>query len=74
MSTSKRVNLDLTKIDGNAFALMAAFRAQARRDGWSSDEINSVLLKCMSGDYDNLVCTLSECCYAGSSTHNGSNA
>ena len=58
MTTTKKVNLDLVGLDGNAFALMSAFRSQAKKEGWSSDEIKEVTDKCMSGNYDHLLQTL----------------
>lgn len=54
----KRVKLNLTKIDGNAFSLMGAFRSRAKREGWAEDDIKTVTSACMSGDYDNLLCVL----------------
>lgn len=59
---NKKVKLDLIGLDGNAFALMGAFQKQARREGWTKDEISSVLDKCTSGDYDNLLSTLMYYC------------
>lgn len=59
---TKKVSLDLTKCDGNAFALMGAFNVEAIRAGWTREEINSILNECMSGDYDNLVRVLSSHC------------
>lgn len=59
---SKKVKLDLIGLDGNAFVLMGAFQKQARREGWTKDEIKVVLDKCTSGDYDNLVATLWDHC------------
>ena len=58
----KKVKLNLVGIDGNAFALMGAFQQQARREGWTKEEIKLVLDKCMSGNYDELLCTLMEHC------------
>jgi ABC-type transporter Mla MlaB component len=58
----KKVCLDLTEVDGNAFALLAAFRRQARREGWSAEEIQSVLDEARTGDYGHLVRTLVEHC------------
>jgi len=60
--TQKTVNLDLTTIDGNAFSLMGHFQKQARKEKWPKEEIDEVLKKCQSGDYDNLVATLVEHC------------
>jgi len=59
---NKKIKLDLVGLDGNAFALMGAFQKQARREGWTQDEIKIVLDKCISGDYDNLIVTLWEHC------------
>lgn len=61
---TKKVKLDLIGLDGNAFALMGAFQKQARREGWTADEIKTVIDKCTSGDYDNLIATLWEHCEA----------
>lgn len=52
------VPLDLCKCDGNAWALMGAFRDAARKAGRSEDDIEVVLKVCRSGDYDNLLITL----------------
>jgi len=59
---NKKIKLDLVGLDGNAFALMGAFQKQARREGWTKDEIKVVIDKCTSGDYDNLIVTLCEHC------------
>lgn len=53
-----KVKMQLAGLDGNAFALMEAFSRNARRQGWTSDEIDTVLTECRSGDYDHLLCTL----------------
>lgn len=53
-----KVKMQLDGLDGNAFALMGAFSRNARRQGWTSDEIDTVLTECRSGDYDHLLCTL----------------
>jgi len=60
--TIKKVKLRLVGLDGNAFALMGAFKRQAAREQWTSEEINEVLDKCMAGDYNNLLVTLLEYC------------
>lgn len=62
-SPEKRVILDLTQIDSNAYSLMGAFRVQARLEGWSDEDINLVLEECKSSDYNNLVRTLLEHTY-----------
>ncbi len=53
-----KVKMQLDGLDGNAFALMGAFSRNASRQGWTSDEIDTVLTECRSGDYDHLLCTL----------------
>lgn len=58
----KKVNLNLIGLDGNAFALMGAFRAQARKEKWTDKEISDVLNECRAGDYNHLLCTLSNVC------------
>lgn len=63
MSDSKKtIHLDLTTVDGNAFALMGAFAHQARREKWTQEEIDAVIVECQSGDYDNLLRVLMEHC------------
>lgn len=57
---AKKINLDLVGLDGNAFSLMGAFQRQARREGWTQDEIDAVLTEAKSGDYDHLLFTLME--------------
>lgn len=54
----KTVKMNLVGLDGNAFSLMGAFSSNAKRQGWTKDEIDVVLQKCMSDDYDNLIHTL----------------
>jgi hypothetical protein len=52
------VKLNLEGEDGNAFALMAAFKQAALRQGIERAEVDKVLKEAMSGDYDHLVQTL----------------
>jgi len=61
-SFDKKVNLTLVGLDGNAFYLMGAFASQARREKWSQLEIDFIMYKCKSGDYNNLLCTLMDHC------------
>lgn len=51
----RKVALRIVGLDGNAFVLLGAFRSQARREGWSEDEIEEVLKDARSGDYPHLV-------------------
>lgn len=62
MEVTKKVKLELVGLDGNAFSLMGAFQRQARKEGWSKDEIGKVITECQSGDYDHLLCTLMDVC------------
>lgn len=59
---SKTINLDLTTVDSNVFALLAAFRKQAKREGWTADEIKAVTDEAKVGNYDHLVSTLDKRC------------
>ena len=54
----KLVKMNLVGLDGNAFSLMGAFSKNAKRQGWSSDDIDKVLVKCLSSDYQTLLSTL----------------
>ncbi len=54
----KKIKLKLVGLDGNAFALMGAFKNRARREKWTDEEIDKVLDECQSGDYDHLLQTL----------------
>ena len=56
----KKVKMKLVGLDGNAFSLMGAFQQNARRQGWKKEEIDVVIKKCMSGDYNNLLRVLME--------------
>ena len=57
---SKKVKLKLVGLNGNAFALMGAFKRQAERERWTRDEIKQVIDQCLAGDYDHLLVTLME--------------
>lgn len=59
---NKTINLNLDGLDGNAFALLGAFRHQAKREGWAVEEIDAVITKATSGDYEHLVNTLDSYC------------
>ena len=55
---TKMVSLDLGNIDGNAFSVMGVFSKQARKEGWSKEEINEVLTEAKKSDYDHLLQTI----------------
>lgn len=63
---NKTINLDLTTIDGNAFALIAAFRRQAMKENWTKEEIDEVVKEAKTVDYGYLVGTLAAHCKSGS--------
>ena len=54
----KKIHLRLVGLDGNAFVLLGAFRRQAKKEGWSSEEISAVTNEATRGDYDHLLATL----------------
>lgn len=58
----KTLNLELVGVDGNAYAIMGLFRRQARREGWSEQEIETVIEEAMSGDYNHLLSTIMTYC------------
>ena len=62
----KTVNYDMIGRDGNAFVLLGGWQRQARREGWSNKDINKVVDKATSGDYNNLLSVLSAHCDMGS--------
>jgi hypothetical protein len=53
-----KVKMQLVGIDGNAFSIMGAFKSAARNQGWSQEEIKSVLAEAMKGDYNHLLATI----------------
>lgn len=60
----RTVNLDLVGVNGNAFAVMGVFQRKARKEGWSTSEIEMVLAEAKSGDYDHLLATIMNHCEA----------
>ena len=50
----------LVGVDGNAFAIMAHFKRNARRAGWEKEDIDFVIKESQSGDYDNVIATISK--------------
>jgi len=59
---NKKITLNLVGLDGNAFSIMGAFRAQARQEHWTNDEIEAVLKEATSGNYEHLLATISDHC------------
>ena len=54
----KKVEGTLIGVDGNAFALMGRWSRLARRQHWTSEDIEKVLDVCYEGDYSQLISTL----------------
>lgn len=50
------------EINGNAFAVIGAFRRQAKEEGWSREEMEKVQNEAMNGDYDHLLQTFMAHC------------
>ena len=49
-------------VDGNAFIIMAVFRRQAKKEGWSQEEIDMVMTEAKSRDYVHLLATIENHC------------
>lgn len=62
MPAIKTINLDLCAIDGNAFTLLGAFSRQAKREGWTPEEIKAVMDDAKSGNYSHLIRVLDDHC------------
>lgn len=60
--TQQKVDLDLEGINGNALAILGAFSKEAKKAGWSKDEIGEVYKEATSGDYDHLLQTVTGHC------------
>ena len=54
------IDSSLVGVNGNAFALLAHFKREARKAGWNKSEIDEVVDDAMSGDYNHLVAVLAE--------------
>lgn len=48
----------LVWVNGNAFAIMGHFQREARRAGWTAEEIREVLDDAKSSDYSHLISTI----------------
>lgn len=55
ISDRKKPHVQLSGLDGNAFAIMGRVRDEMREVGWSRAEIASATDEMMSGDYDTLI-------------------
>ena len=59
---NKTINLDLVGVNGNVFVIMGVFQQQAKREGWTQQEINAVLTEAESRDYNHLLATIANHC------------
>jgi len=59
---NKKITLEFEDLNVNAFILLGQFTAQARIEGWTKEEINTVLVKAKSTDFSHLVNVLLEHC------------
>lgn len=59
---NKKVKLSLVGLDGNAFSIMGAFKKQAKKEGWKSEEVESIIDEATSSDYNHMLCTISDYC------------
>jgi len=55
----KKLNLKLAGQDGNAFNLLGYFSKEAKKAGWSKEEISKVIEEAQNGDYEHLLSVLS---------------
>ncbi len=57
---SDKIPLKLSGLDGNAFSIMGAFQAAAKKHGWTAEKINEVINTAMEGDYNHLLRTFQQ--------------
>ena len=55
---NKKVKMKLVGLNSNAFVLLGVFEKNARRQGWTEEEIDSVIDDATSGDYNHLLSVL----------------
>jgi hypothetical protein len=55
---SKTVQLELVGLDGNAFAILGAWRRAASKQGWTLAEITLVIEEATKGDYNHLLAVI----------------
>jgi hypothetical protein len=52
---NERPIVDLSRVSGNAFAIIAECRRAAKKAGWNKDKIDEFTKLATSGNYDNLL-------------------
>jgi len=58
----KKIKLNLSYIDGNAFSILGAFQKQAHIECWTKEEIAEVLNEAKSSNYIHLCNTIANRC------------
>lgn len=61
---NKTVNLNIVNTNVNAYMLLGLFKAQAKEENWSDDEIDAVVTEAKSGDNAHLIATIKNHCKA----------
>ena len=59
---NKTVNLDLSNYDVNSFVILGLFVHQAKKEGWTEQEIEIVTKEAKSKDYEHLCQTIKNHC------------
>ncbi len=57
----KKLNGTLVGVNGNAFAIMGYFQKEAKKQGWTVDQIAWVLRDARDWDYEHLLKTINDC-------------
>jgi len=52
--------LQLTRIDGNAFNVLRLAHQSAKKAGWTYEQIQEVMSKASSKDYNHILCILTD--------------
>ena len=58
----KSVNLNLVGVNENAFMIKEVFQRQAKKEGWTLEEIEQVMDEAKSRDYNYLLATIENHC------------
>jgi hypothetical protein len=53
-----KVKMSFAGVADNPYRTMTRFQYNARKQGWSQEEIDAVILEATSGDYDHLLQTI----------------
>ncbi|WP_299111942.1 hypothetical protein [uncultured Winogradskyella sp.] len=59
---NKTVNLDLSNYEVNSFVILGLFVHQAKKEGWTQEEIEAVAKEAKSKDYEHLCQTIKYYC------------